>query len=373
MKYGVLWRKTTKNIGDDMQSYAASLFLPSVDYMVDIEELDSFVAEDDEPVATIMSAWYMWHKWNWPPTKSLYPMWLGFHYDDLQRARKRGMPCHFEYLESGPGFEYLKAYEPIGCRDPYTMEQLDRIGIKNYFSACVTLTLPKRPIVKPEKEYIVCNDVGKKVLKAIKKQLKGQDVEIKVIPPTRKVPSTDMPWEERKKEVEDYLDIYQNAKCVITKRLHCALPCLALETPVLLVRKNFDSPRFAPYKDWMKSTTQDRVIAGEFKSFMINPEPNPTTYLEYRDSINKAVTEFIDNAKKETRKASELVRTSYTPEEVMKWQNETMKMTLHNFHKEEHIDIWELAWYHNSNVISKYIKWRKKLGMELPPNKDDEV
>ena len=74
MKYGILWRKTTKNIGDDMQSYAASLFLPSVDYQVDIEALDQFVAEDDEPVATIMSAWYMWAKWNWPPSKYVYPM-----------------------------------------------------------------------------------------------------------------------------------------------------------------------------------------------------------------------------------------------------------------------------------------------------------
>ena len=53
MKYGVLWRKTTKNIGDDIQSYAESVWLPSVDYMVDIEELDSFKAEDDEPVAGI--------------------------------------------------------------------------------------------------------------------------------------------------------------------------------------------------------------------------------------------------------------------------------------------------------------------------------
>ena len=41
MKYGVLWRKTTKNIGDDMQSYAASLWLPSVDYMVDIEDMET--------------------------------------------------------------------------------------------------------------------------------------------------------------------------------------------------------------------------------------------------------------------------------------------------------------------------------------------
>lgn len=59
MKYGVLYRKTTRNIGDDVQSYAEKCFLPRVDYMVDIEDLEGFKSEDDEPVATIMSAWYM--------------------------------------------------------------------------------------------------------------------------------------------------------------------------------------------------------------------------------------------------------------------------------------------------------------------------
>lgn len=47
MKYGVLWRKTTRNIGDDVQSYAESLWLPQVDYMVDIEDMEGFVAEDN--------------------------------------------------------------------------------------------------------------------------------------------------------------------------------------------------------------------------------------------------------------------------------------------------------------------------------------
>ena len=120
MKYGVLYRKTTKNIGDDMQSYAAEQWLPHTDYLVDIEAMDSFKADDDEPVATIMSAWYMWEKWNWPPSKYVYPLWIGLHYNDIQRGRPRGMPSKFEYIESGPGKEYLKRFEPIGCRDYYT-------------------------------------------------------------------------------------------------------------------------------------------------------------------------------------------------------------------------------------------------------------
>ncbi|MBR1865957.1 MAG: polysaccharide pyruvyl transferase family protein [Lachnospiraceae bacterium] len=341
MKYGVLWRKTTKNIGDDIQSYAESVWLPSVDYMVDIEELDSFEAEDDEPVATIMSAWYMWQKCNWPPSKYVYPLWIGFHYNDIQRGRPRGMPSKFEYL-TGPGYEYLKQYEPIGCRDYYTQERMEERGIANYFSGCVTLTLPKREIRKPEREYIVLVDVGKKLERAVRKQLEGTDIDVKVIAPTREEPSTNLTWEVRKKQVEEMLDIYQNAKCVLAFRLHCALPCLALETPVLLVRPSFRSVRFTPYKDWMHTAFPDQVINGEFRDFMLNPPANPEDYKPVRAQLEKTISDFISQAKQETRKASELVRTQFTEQELMEWQNKTMKQTLHSYHIECHIDLRQI-------------------------------
>jgi hypothetical protein len=79
MKYGVIYHKQTGNIGDDIQAYAASRLLPRVDYMLDREHLDTFQSKEDEPVAAIMSAWYTWAKWNWPPSASIYPKFVGFH------------------------------------------------------------------------------------------------------------------------------------------------------------------------------------------------------------------------------------------------------------------------------------------------------
>lgn len=338
MKYGILWRKTTKNIGDDIQSYAASVWLPSVDYQVDIEALDKFVAEDDEPVTTIMSAWYMWQKWNWPPSKYVYPLWIGLHYNDIWRLRPRGMPSRFEYIESGPGYDYLKKYEPIGCRDYYTVDRLKERGIEGYFSGCITLTLPKMKVEKPEKEYICLVDVDKKVEKAVRKQLEATGIEVRVLEPTRKECSTDMTWEEREAQVEEMLTIYQNAKCVLTFRLHCSLPCLALETPVLLVRHSFKSVRFTPYKDWMHTAYPKQVVDGEFKDFMLNPPQNPDNYKPVREQLIKTVTKFVENAKLEMRRASELVRTTYSEIELLKWQNEKMKYTLKNYHDEAEID-----------------------------------
>lgn len=288
MKYGVLWRKTTMNIGDDVQSYAESLWLPSVDYMVDIEDMEDFKSEDDEPVATIMSAWYMWKKWNWPPSKYIYPLWIGLHYNDIQRGKPdRGMPAKFEYIQDGPGRDYLKSFEPIGCRDYYTTKVLDGFGIKNYFSGCVTLTLPKRDIPKPEREYVCLVGVDKKVENAVKEQLEGTGIDVVVLSPTRPEPSTNLSWEERRDEVIRYLETYQNAKCVITFRLHCALPCLALETPVLLVRHSFKSVRFDPYRKWLHKAKPQKVIDGEYRDFMLNPPANPDKYKATREALKK--------------------------------------------------------------------------------------
>ncbi len=343
MKYGVLWRKTTKNIGDDVQSYAESLWLPQIDYMVDIEDMESFTSEDDEPVATIMSAWYMWKKWNWPPSKYIYPLWIGLHYNDIQRGRPtRGMPAKFEYIQDGPGRDYLKSFEPIGCRDYYTMKVLEKYGIKNYFSGCVTLTLPRRDIPKPEREYVCLVDVDKKVEKHIRKLLEGTDIDVVVLRPTRPEPSTNIPWEERRDEVIKYLEIYQNAKCVVAFRLHCALPCLALETPILLVRHSYKSVRFKPYRDWFNNAYNEQVIAGEFDDYILNPRPNPDTYKPVREELQKTISAFIEQTKAETGKASELVRTTYTEEEFLRWKNQAMKTSLESYYKEYWTDFGDI-------------------------------
>ena len=73
MKYGLLMHKPTTNWGDDIQSYAIKQFLPHVDYIINREVINTFKPEEEEPVAVIMAAWWMWYKWNWPPSKYVLP------------------------------------------------------------------------------------------------------------------------------------------------------------------------------------------------------------------------------------------------------------------------------------------------------------
>ena len=159
--------------------------------------------------------------------------------------------------------------------------------------------------------------------------------------PTRPEPSTNLSWEERRDEVISYLETYQNAKCVITFRLHCALPCLALETPVLLVRDSFKSVRFDPYRDWLHKAYPKEVIDGNFKDFILNPPANPDNYKATRAELQKTIAAFIEEAKNETRTATELVRTNYSEEEFLKWKNTAMKKSLNSYYDEYWYDFKE--------------------------------
>ena len=45
--------------------------------------------------------------------------------------------------------------------------------------------------------------------------------------------------------MENILNIYENAYCVITDRVHCTFPCLAFKTPVLFIDSaSFGRERF---------------------------------------------------------------------------------------------------------------------------------
>lgn len=78
MKYGLVVNIKTENIGDDIQSFAAKQFLPDVDYVIGREALDTFDSQG-EVVKAIMNGWYMYSKFNWPPTSAIDPLWVAMH------------------------------------------------------------------------------------------------------------------------------------------------------------------------------------------------------------------------------------------------------------------------------------------------------
>lgn len=131
---------------------------------------------------------------------------------------------------------YLKRFEPIGCRDEYTLQVLRRYGIEAYLSGCLTLTFPRRtPTGKPEKVFVV--DAPKELELFMPEEIK-ENCEV----------MTQQYSFDRETEIseiirrikEQYSKYAEEAALIITSRLHVAVPCLALGIPVILAKNKID-------------------------------------------------------------------------------------------------------------------------------------
>lgn len=340
MKYGLLVNKSNENIGDDIQSYAEAQFLPKVDVMVDRENLDVFkYGKGTEPVAVIMGAWFMWKKFNWPPAKQIIPLTVGYHHFDREKdvfkSSSYAVPIFSEHYQ-GIGGQWFKDHGKVGCRDYHTCEVFDKNGIPNYFSGCVTLTLPKQKKTKDNGKYIVLVDLNEEVEKKVR-SLVGDKYEIrKISHTTPKI--ADATWEERAERVEEFLTLYQNAKYVVTRRLHVALPCLAMEVPVMVIQsvKMNDPNRFDPYNKWLHYARNHEFLKNGYPDFDFQKgTPNKKDYLKTREELTNTIKDFIKHCEENKNKPLEFfVKTTYSDEELYKWRTEFMKNVLLKTHME---------------------------------------
>lgn len=266
------------NIGDYIQALASSQFFPKVDGFIDRDEdLKEYAGE---PCKVIMNGWYMHIPQNWPPSSLIEPLFVAFH---INSGVKKELLSH-------ASLSYLRNHQPIGCRDLNTMELLKKNGIEAYFSGCMTLTLGEKyhSEEKEDKTYIVDPIFNgslsvNRILKAVClillhpfdisklcriKQLRlhyGRNFVSKIIKTalyykeystvfgrnlvmnSTYVTQENMYYkthfktdEERLAEAERLVKMYAKARLVITSRIHCALPCLGLETPVIYLEKGND-------------------------------------------------------------------------------------------------------------------------------------
>lgn len=270
----------TKNMGDFIQSLAQEQFLPSIDCYVEREKMDEF--ESTEKVNVIMNGWFMRHPDKFPPSEWIHPLFVSFHI----------VPRNAKRMLTPEGVSYLKKFQPIGTRDTGTCELLRIHGIDSYFSGCLTLTLglkyysqeknDKIYFVDPYYElgkgkqyskvvrllsalwYVVkyqgkikkinksfqyefgvpfrryWKELGKKLMLASfyhsYSKLFTDEVLFNAEYVTHKVKQSLFKDDDEKMEyARDLLKQYAKAKMVVTSRIHCALPCLGIETPVLFV------------------------------------------------------------------------------------------------------------------------------------------
>jgi hypothetical protein len=89
---------------------------------------------------------------------------------------------------------------------------------------------------------------------------------------------------------------YGSAKLVITSRLHCALPCLALGTPVVLLRPGVEQdPRFHGLRELVRyHNDPSRPIQINWEE----PEPNRDFHVRYVQALSERCQEAVSEAQK---------------------------------------------------------------------------
>ena len=154
--------------------------------------------------------------------------------------------------------QYVSSQNIIGCRDEGTYNLFKKLGYKAFISGCLTITLDKRDA---DKEYddIYLVDIPNSVKKYIPLSLKKKKIHYV----THEIHNITNSEEYARNIYDDYKN---NAALVVTSRLHCAIPCIAMGIPTILVREYYDD-RYA----WC-----DKIIrlydSGNFSEIDWNPQ-----------------------------------------------------------------------------------------------------
>lgn len=304
------------NIGDFIQALAAKQYFDKIDVLIDRDF--GLAKYDGEEVKMIMNGWYMDHPENFPPSDKIIPLFVSMH------INRYGLPG----LLRDECVEYFKRHQPIGCRDFHTVELLKSKGVDAYFTGCLTLTLGRKYkyggtrrgvyIVDP---YFSTYNISKRPLfllqtvatlvrhyKPIRTiSLKKKDASFrsllhnavffrtysKVFDARMLVEAEyvnqfneeigKMSYQERLSYAETLIRKYASAEFVITSRIHCGLPCLGLDTPIIFVRNeqsgNMSTDRFGGLMDLFNVITwsKDRLLWNEKKrmTFKNIPQNKP--------------------------------------------------------------------------------------------------
>lgn len=257
MKFGIL-RNTERhmiNLGDHIMGLAIEKIYDAMnipkEQRIDILMVDAH-DYDGEYVILPMTMYLDYTSgMTFPLSPKIIPVFIGIHMlaelGDIRHLHKYAV------------------FGPFGCRDEFTMQEMRKNGLDAYISGCLSLlSVEKRPdSVKGDKVCFV--DVPKDLFQYVPEDiLKKAEVLSHVFDYTQE--HLDFISAQRIGDslARERLKYYrEHAQMVVTSRLHCALPCLSMGIPVILVRTDipqrylsaFDG-RFAGVDKFMKLYTR---------------------------------------------------------------------------------------------------------------------
>ncbi len=265
----------TPNLGDDLQAMAIAAFSPSIKTVFHRELIGNPQLKDAHTV--VMNYWFMSKKFRKPPHPTVQPIFHGFCVgrDEMMKYK---WP------------DYLKAHEPIGCRDHMTVELLKNRGIDAHWTGCITLFLGEtlKPVPLKQRKGIFLVDVPKEAEKLIPEELLNRAVRVSNYCPKDIVHDPIARWA-RIARINDQL---RHAELVITKRLHTSMPCVSFGTPVVLVvdgaPKNYR--RFNGYQTFVPMLVHNGGVQDDsFDWSNIKPAKIPNEIKKHFEALKSSI------------------------------------------------------------------------------------
>ncbi len=286
--FAVLSYSESENLGDEIQSIAAAHFLPEVATTIDRDHM--YLDAPARPLDVIFNGWFLAGQ-EWPPPDSLNPLLVSFY-----------APPECPQVYDRRHLDWFRRHQPIGCRSTAFLRTLAEMGLETYFSGCLTLCLPSTAVERGSEVCIVdCDPVllhrlvpatilkratflshvertdarnlRRRVFKRALRELRPRAPRVAwlLAADYRRRRHAD-----RMAQAHTLLERYRRARLVITGRIHCFLPCLAMGTPVLLLQSPADAHRFAGLAELGRAYGVDD---GRIDIDWNDPEPNPGHHL----------------------------------------------------------------------------------------------
>lgn len=241
-KYDLADWNRNGNIGDCIQNLAIENLYKELG--IDCTELVKINRDDipnysEEKALLPMQGWfgnlYKTFPANFSP--NILPVFIGFHLTNYKESRQRFLKENLQ--------EKFSQYTPIGCRDRNTKEFFTSLGIEAYFSGCMTLTFPERKR-KPKNGKIFIVDVPEEIEEIIPTKIKNvADKSITHSYTFKNYPVSLEEAYEFETKAREILERYrQEAKLIITSRIHVAMPCIATGIPVVFIHEKDSDDRF---------------------------------------------------------------------------------------------------------------------------------
>lgn len=209
------------NIGDEIQTLAVLRLLGmSRHTTIPINRENMTAVESNTPINLVMNGWFL-NSANWPPSEKIQPIFFGFH---IGRRHQR-------LFLSETSINYFKKHEPIGCRDHGTKKLLESQGIRCFHSWCPTLTFPKRER-QPKHGFTYIIVENKKLRRVIPKSIRRDAM---LVYHNIRMPCNINADDKFDLTTRVYKTYKENATLIITDKIHCAMPAIAMGIPVVFI------------------------------------------------------------------------------------------------------------------------------------------